>query len=574
MSQAQYETITYPASVLFEMVGYKPRTPEVVRFHESKAKLKFVDAAARTSKSYAGAHDTLPDCFPPILRHIPTGQVWPMESRRIWIVAPKYQLAKEFDYLWEILVERRQMYGLTFYTLGKHQNSPDQGHMRIELEFGNDPQGAPCRTILEVRSAAHMQSIQADQADVVLMSEAADQPAEVWEKYVSTRYTRAIFPTTPKIQADWIRKLMEAGENDPLLSIEVFHFDGNANPTYQWERYWREHTMAESRASATPDVKVDLSKVDMRKAPRGPRRQKKNYALQRWVPCSADEYDSSNPDHRILPPNGHDCFHIGDQCWASRDPHFAEQFMGRWTQIEGRVLPFRTKPHFPGQTVHVLDTLPKWLESATHYLSVDHGFDDPCAVGWYAVASDGTVVLYDGLYERGWTPSDVAQRVKQRQNDRGYWLGKFGWKAPPKLQWISGDPQNPNVRAELRRVGLPVLVIDSKRQRDRTAGRLIFQDYLSDDPVLQRPKFYVDRRVTAAIDEFRLLRRKPNSVGEERWVGADHFVDATRYFLAALPRHHSEKPAPRPDPAIEAARAAGAAQWRRNEAWQRGVRWA
>lgn len=540
MARAPLAHVAFEPAVLFEMVGYKPRTPEVVRFHQSTAKIKIVCSPARTSKSFAGVHDLLPDCFPSMLHDPLTDRAWPVNSKRIWIVAPKYQLAKEFDYLWEILVERRIRYGMTFYSLAKAQNSPDQGHMRIEMDFGNDLLATPVKTIIEVRSAANMESIQADQADVVLMSEAADQPAEVWEKYVSTRYGRAILPTTPKIQADWLRTMIEMAADNPHLSTEVFHFDGTCNPTYEWGRYWREHWAAESRASATPEVRVDLGATDMSKPP--------------------------------SPKNGHDCFRIEDGCWASHDPRFAEQFMGRWTQMEGRVLPFRAKPHFPGQPIHVLDVLPRWVESAAHYVSIDHGFDDPSAVPFFAVGQDGTVICYDLIYERGLTPSDLAQKVQKRLADRGYWLGKFGWSRPPKIEWTAGDPQNPNVRAEFNRVGLRCLVIDSKRQRDRQAGRLVIQDYLSDDPVLQRPKLFLYRSCTAGIDELRLLRRRPGRPGEEAYIGADHFYDALRHFLTALPTGRRQVERPRIDLAVDAARAAGAAQWRRETRGRHRIR--
>lgn len=509
------------------MVDYHPRTPAVVAFHQSKAKIKIVCSPARTSKSYAGAHEALVECFPAMLK-TEDGRVFPLSSKRIWIVAPKYQLAKEFEYLWEILVDRRERYGLTFYRLGRTQNSPDQGHMRIELEWGNDPKGNPCKTIIEVRSAAHMQSIQADQADLVLMSEAADQPAEVWEKYVSTRYGRAILPTTPKIQAEWLRVMIEEGRTNKYLMTDVFEFDGTANPKYEWFRYWIEHQKAESRASATPDDRVDMEFVDINQPP--------GYA------------------------NGHSCFEIGSKCWASRDPHFAEQFMGRWTQMEGRVLPFRHIPHYPGQTTHILDKLPNWVDRAAFYASVDYGFDDPSAVPFFMVSPNGTVVLFDLIHERGLTIVDLSKRVKDLLSDSGYWLSRHRFARPPRLEWVAGDPQNPNVRAEFRRVGLNVLAIDSKRQRDRTLGRLVFQDYLSDDPILGHPKFYVMKHCTAAIDELRLLRRKPGSVGEERYLPPDHVYDACRYFLTALPVGKRVAPK-RPDPMIQQAIARGRDQW-------------
>lgn len=503
MRKPEGQQITFGQDFLLGLTGYKVYTPEVLKMHRSNARLKIISAPARTSKSYSGAYDALADCFPTFLKD-KDGKMWPFPGeKRIWIVAPNYSLAKEFDYLKSVLVDQRNKLGLVFYEIESLRTNADQGQLKIVMNFGKSWDETPVRTFIEVKSATNMQSIQADQADVVIMSEAADQDEVVWDKYISTRYGRAILPTTPKIKAEWLRKLINQGLDRPELKIETFWYDGRCNPTYDWERYWIEHAKAESRQSCPERYEVDFKALDL----------------------------GSPPTNE----NGHDCFGKPDLCWAFKDPHFAEQYMGRWTHAEGRVLPFRTEDG--GSVSHVLQTLPSWVELGRHYLSMDYGFDDESAVCWFSVGPDGTVVLYDSIYETGLTPADLARAVNGRQADVSYWKDNFGWERPPDLSFVAGDPKKPEVRQEFKRVGLNVISVDKKRQSSRELGFNVFRDYLSDDPRIGRPKFYIyEKTCKAIIDECRLLMRKPDSKDEYSTVGKDHGVDAIRYMLTVLPK--------------------------------------
>ena len=503
MKQPAGKKVTFTPDFIWGLADYKVYTDEVLRMHKSKARLKIISAPARTSKSWSGTYEALPDIFPSFLK-TEDGKMIPFPGeQRIWIVAPTYQLAKEFDYLKSVLVDQRKKLGFTFYEIEKCQTNSDQGQMRIILNFGQSWDETPVRTYIEVKSATNMQSIQADQADVVIMSEAADQDEEVWSKYISTRYGRAILPTTPKIKAEWLRKLIQQGQERPELKIETFFYDGRCNPTYDWERYWIEHAKAESRQSC-PNT--------------------------RQVPFMEVRLDDPPSDD-----NGHDCFGKADTCWAFKDPHFAEQYMGRWTQAAGRVLPFRAEAG--GSVSHVLHSLPAWCELGRHYLSMDYGFDDESAVCWFSVGPDGTVVLYDSIYESGLTPADLAREVNGRCVDARYYKEQFGWDGVPRLEFVAGDPKKPEVRTEFRRVGLNVISVDKKRQSSRELGFNVFRDYLSDDPLLGRPKFYIyGRNNQSIVDECRLLMRKVNSKDEHATSGKDHGVDAIRYFLTVLPK--------------------------------------
>ena len=83
----------------FEALGYTPDHPEVLRFHNSKARCKIVLAPARSGKSYSAAHEQMPSCLVPDTMN--------------WVVGPSYSLAeKEFRYIKQKLVDERDRIGL------------------------------------------------------------------------------------------------------------------------------------------------------------------------------------------------------------------------------------------------------------------------------------------------------------------------------------------------------------------------------------------------------------------------------------------------------------------------------
>lgn len=492
------EIVRYPKAVIFRQIGYKIYADEVRRMHESNARVKIISAPARTSKSTSAAADAAPEVFPEF--GIVDGQAYPLctsdydDTKHIWIVAPHFSLAKEFDYLWQWFVEKRKSYGWA-YEVEKAQRSPEQGHMQIQLNFGKDPEGRSVRTLIQVRTGANDVSLQSEEVHLGILSEAADQPERVWTKYLSTRVKRSIWPTTPKPQADWIRQNIEMAKNDPSLQMEHFEYDGRCNPRYDWERYWLEHMKAESRQSAKDRTK-----------PRFMHRP---------------------PSHQ----NGHGCFSPRSVCAAQRDPHFAEQFMGRWTYAESRVLAFRWSD-INGRMSHILDEEPHWLKYAEKYVTVDYGFSDPAAAVFFAVDADGTVVAFDEIYERGLEPDRFVRQVHDYAKSRGIQVRRY-----------FSDPQKPEVLRYLQRLHLPVFAVDAKRQRDRQAGYMILQDYLSDDPMTGRPKLFLTRNCQNGIREARQLHRKENHSGNEFSTGAiagdDHWWDAMRYALTTFPRGKS-----------------------------------
>jgi hypothetical protein len=255
----------------FELMRYKCFAEEVREFHASEAKIRIVTAPARTSKSYSGA----PECVYRALPHKP------LLGSLQWIVGTNYETNKEFQYVWQMLVEDRARWTSNGAKLKieKAHNNPGNGDMVIVLNWGRGEHGI-ARAVIEGKSSNNEKALQGEHVTQVCLSEAADHDARIWNQYLSTRYTWAIFPTTPKQDGEWLREMSEMGAADPSLSIETFVFPPEANPLYDFEKYHREEKKAALRA---------------------------------------------------------------DSGRAEDDPYFAEQFLGQWSMYTGRVLPLEKR---------------------------------------------------------------------------------------------------------------------------------------------------------------------------------------------------------------------------------------
>ena len=128
--------------------GYRTHEPIVDAFHASDAKTKIISCPARTSQSYAGWKDVLPDVFyhgaKAALRDDDGNLMYPdLQTMRIWIVAPNYDLAKEFDYAWEDLIERREA---LFKEIAALDRFVETAHALISLNASNPARPAEVAT--------------------------------------------------------------------------------------------------------------------------------------------------------------------------------------------------------------------------------------------------------------------------------------------------------------------------------------------------------------------------------------------------------------------------------------------
>lgn len=475
-----------PRAVLFDWVGYKPKTPAVAAYHNSDAALRIVTAPARSSKSYATAFDGWADSYPDFdLVQMPDGRrvTFPRRpahgnDRLVWLVGPDYKTLKEWQYIWQLFITTgRKKVPIPYSVLSKC-NSPQQGNLRLIIDWGKGLDGESVRTIVDGKSATNPESLQGEEVDVAILSEAAELDEKIWTRYLGTRTRRASAPTTPKLSAQWLKDLIDQAEQDPSIGIEHFAFDGKANPLYDWERYGREERKAALRSPT------------------------------------------------------------GD---ASDDPWFAEQFLGRWTMASEQAVPFVPEPTriHPG---HVRHDRPAWLPLARWIISCDYGYSDAAVALFHATAPSGQVCVCAEVYERKMTAMDFVARIRQKAIALGihveYVVGD------PKKPEVAAHMRKAGLpvwdRPDRRAIS------DRAASFLALADRLAITD--SGDPglIVLSEKAGEAFGCPRTIRELRTLRRKSGFTGDP-WgtgalVGDDHALDALRYGVASMPARSDAVP--------------------------------
>jgi hypothetical protein len=142
-------------------------------------------------------------------------------NKTYWIVAPNYDLAgKEFRVIWDDLIVKLQ--------LGREKKVKKSINLRNGEGFIHFPWG----TKVQVRSAAYPELLVGEALDGVIMSEAAKQKEETWQRFVrpglSDRRGWASFPTTPEGQ-NWYHSLFQLGMNPKYPDFESWRFPSYAN---------------------------------------------------------------------------------------------------------------------------------------------------------------------------------------------------------------------------------------------------------------------------------------------------------------------------------------------------------
>ena len=494
------EERAYFRDVIHRTYGYETHEGAVDMFHASNATTKIVSCPARTSKSYAAVYDVLPDIF---YHGAKVASDPDIQTLRVWIVAPNYDLAKEFDYFWEALIERRKALGFD-YEVKKSAKSPGQGNMVIHLGWGKNAKGQDVDVIITVRSAANEKTLQSEEVDIAILSEAARLEEQVWTKYLSTRVGRSIWPTTPDTEAMWIWEEIQRAEKDPKLKIEHFQFTPRANPTFKYDRYWVEHQKAETRVRDYPDGLTP-----------------QQIASDNILPL--DEFAPPDQD------NGHDCFDPLVECLAMKDAGFAEQFGGLWTFHRGRVVPIRERISDKGEPAHVIHEDREWFKWCDIHLAFDYGYADPAVVGFWLIGPH-QVVLRKSIYERGLTPDALVQRV-HNIIDANEWNGR--------ITRHIGDPKKPEVCQVFRDHGLPIFDMNKKAQADRKAGHLELMNFLATNPLTGEPNMLIHRDNQEVLREWKSLRYKDKIKNPDdssgALVGRDDGYDMARYFVMSHP---------------------------------------
>lgn len=190
----------------FKMLNYAPHSAQQL-YHSSVARFRVPVCGRRTGKSLMVGRDVGSDLIIP-----PKGD----NRYTVWIVGPTYDLGeKEFRVIWDDLIIKK---GFGKDPAVKKTYNKQVGNMYIEF---------PWRTRVEVKSAAHPETLVGEALDRAIMSEAAKHSSDTWNKYIrpslSDKRGSADFPTTPEGH-NWLYDVWQLGQNPDIKEYESWNF--------------------------------------------------------------------------------------------------------------------------------------------------------------------------------------------------------------------------------------------------------------------------------------------------------------------------------------------------------------
>jgi len=176
--------------------------------------------------------------------------------------------------------------------------------------------------------------------------------------------------------------------------------------------------------------------------------------------------------------------------------------------------------------------------------SVDHGLNNPTAWGWFAIAPDGRVVLFNEWYKSGHIVSYHAQKVHEinavHEREPDYYVGD------PSIR--NSDPiTGTSVLIEYVNHGIPI-VLGNNAAGSVSAGIDLVKKHVIGigDPPNNVPTLYVTKNCINTIREMQRYRwakwvsRKANeekNKQEQPVKKDDHTCDMLRYAISSRPVH-------------------------------------
>ncbi len=219
--------------------------------------------------------------------------------------------------------------------------------------------------------------------------------------------------------------------------------------------------------------------------------------------------------------------------------------------------------------IHIIDPIdPRELrgQNYKHYMSLDHGFNNPTAVHWHAVNPDNEVVTFDEHYEAGRIVDYHAEVIKQKNAAHGRTPDiNICDPALGQRQGVTGT----SIQTEYAIRGIGFILGNN----DVTTGVAKVNQYLAlrEDGT---PSWYITRNCANLIREISRLRWKTwaskkqasnNNPYDQIHKKDDHACDECRYFFSFMPdlRPIKEMPQATPLPQIggTSARNPGLGPW-------------
>ena len=201
----------------------------------------------------------------------------------------------------------------------------------------------------------------------------------------------------------------------------------------------------------------------------------------------------------------------------------------------------------------------------TPWESIDYGYRNPTAVGFYAVNREGEIVKFDEIYIALQLVPVIKGLIRWKRNFYGYERPYLTFIDPSTKRTESdgltvfqkyalptsnrdNKPDVPVFKTNpflngfddsniIKHISYQVPVIGAKNDRDD--GWENFNEYLRFDPVLKRPRmFYTDNCRNSIIEAKNLTWPKETDQGKAKEISKkkrDHTCDENRYLLNAQP---------------------------------------
>ena len=159
---------------------------------------------------------------------------------------------------------------------------------------------------------------------------------------------------------------------------------------------------------------------------------------------------------------------------------------------------------------------------------IDYGYASESACIWGAVdASDGTLIIYRELYQKGLTGVDLGEKITQMElNDPYSVQGVLDTAA-----WARTGTTGPTVGESLIRAGHKLRRAD----KNRAQGKVQIHEYLK---VQQsgRPRLQIFNTCPNLIRELQSIPLDKNNPEDVDTHAPDHAYDALRYLIMSRPR--------------------------------------
>jgi PBSX family phage terminase large subunit len=209
-----------------------------------------------------------------------------------------------------------------------------------------------------------------------------------------------------------------------------------------------------------------------------------------------------------------------DKARAETSPEmFAQEYMGDFTKRAGLVFPeFEMAVHVTPEAIQV-------QEGWVHFRSIDFGQTNPTAVLWIAVDKQGSVHVYDELYQRNLYTSELAHLIKA--------------KSPNFISCTYGDSASAQSIKDISEHGIYVSPIKKSTgasgENYVQAGIEKIKQYLMIQEGTGKPKLFISPVCQNLIFEFMNYswqeEKEDKNNPEKPQKFNDHALDALRYFI-------------------------------------------